>query len=96
MSNSSTHARPDAEFFIGLVGDTFDVSLEEESKVEAQVTLLSCTGDENFKLVFQQLGSTSLEQGMFWFRSEKLASYPIFIVPIEEKDGLVAYEAIFN
>jgi hypothetical protein len=92
------------EDFQPLVGQLFDVSLDQGAFVLTQVELreakLSGNGRADvrnpFRLLFEGPATEPLEQGMFVLENAAFGKLPIFIVPIRGDSETRGYEAVFN
>lgn len=93
------------ETFRPLVGCSFVVSEVAEQNVIAELQLVDASGLENgqpghrqpFSLIFEGPAIVPLEQNTYGFRHSAFAhELPLFIVPISERDGIRAYQAIFG
>ncbi len=51
---------------------------------------------DSFSLIFTGPLNTLLPQGTYPINNEKLEEFPLFIVPLGDKDGKMYYQAILN
>lgn len=92
------------EDFQPLVGQFFDVSLDQGTSVLTRIELKEARPSGNgrpdarnpFRLLFEGPASEPLDQGMFVLEHAEFGKLPIFIVPIRGDSETRGYEAVFN
>jgi len=88
------------EKFSDVVGDPFAIEAEGVSAVElVSVTLKPSLagGKANpFVLTFHGPADTLLPQKIYKLEHEKLGRLEIFLVPVDQDESHVYYEAVFN
>lgn len=93
--------------FSGYLGDAFRI--EGELEVCMNLQLIEATHlssgrhtksngqrPEPFALVFQGPQNSPLDQAIYRLQHEHLGELPVFLVPIDQDEEGVYYEAIFN
>ena len=95
MTTSLTHP-----VFAAQLNSKFRVSADGQPPVELELIevgeLLESPGQERFTIKFRGPAAPLVPQGMYPFEHDTMGKFTLFIVPIEEKDGSLFYEAVFN
>ena len=93
-------ASASAESFQALIEQAFRVSGEHQHslvlmEVESRPRVLE-SGRAPFTLLFRAQGNEVMPQGTYRLEHESLGSIDLFLVPTEQGDSHVLYEAMFN
>lgn len=95
MEASLTH-----EEFAQQANSKFQVEVDENSDVELELVEVSelklYPQQEEFVLVFRGPSEAFLDQGVRYFKHDKMGRFELFIVPIKQDEQGFYYEAIFN
>ena len=95
MEASLTH-----EEFTQHVNTKFKVQVDENNSVDLELTEISelklYPRQEEFTIVFRGPSDAFLDQGVRYFKHDRMGEFEIFIVPIKQDADGYYYEAVFN
>jgi len=97
-------AKATVEDFQPLVGESFEVALEEAAAIVTTVQLKSATslgqGMPGFRLPFSLMfvgpPDVYLQQQILWLTNPHTGTVPVFLVPVAGNSEQRTYEAVFN
>ena len=88
------------ELFTDMVGDSFSIEAEGVNAIELASVEVKASADGTrrapFVLTFHGPVDVLLEQSIYVLEHGKLGTLEIFLVPVDQDENHVLYEAVFN
>lgn len=88
------------EMFNEVVGDSFSIDTDDVKSLELAAVEVKSSQDgaprEPFVLTFHGPVDALLPQSIYVLEHKKLGQLEIFLVPVEQDESRVSYEAVFN
>ena len=97
-STALSHHDLSLDAFSEAIGTNFrveDAHLVQQLQLISLVPLRHSNGVQGFSIEFAGPEEPFLPQATYFFTGGHLVAAPIFIVPVEPRDGTMRYEAVF-
>lgn len=99
MANADGRQLEKADF-AAAVGSTLGIPCGDGHRAELTVarvdTLPAPDGWESFAVMLDGPGPEMLGQATYVVEHPELGTFPLFLSPVDARDGVVRYEAVFN
>ncbi|MGD9824421.1 DUF6916 family protein [Desulfobacter sp.] len=85
--------------FDPYLNDSFEIDLENSKVVNAKLIEVQDTSSgvvESFSLIFQAPATAPFYQGTYKIKHEKMGEFPVFMVPVGPRRGMLEYQVIFS